>query len=122
MKVIERRHFCLITVIIVSSYYYPLFDWLRDVEFIISVPKIVIFHFLLKATYLVELVYHISLQGRWGPTDDFTTIPLYLFLCSAALVLMAKYVPVLLLFTWLSLVMSVMVSFCAVLFPTRCLG
>ena len=27
-----------------------------------------------------------------------------------------------LLFTWLSLVMSVMMSFCAVLFPTRCLG
>ena len=27
-----------------------------------------------------------------------------------------------LLFTWLSLVVSVMVSFCAVLFPTRCLG
>ena len=27
-----------------------------------------------------------------------------------------------LLFNWLSLVMSVMVSFCAVLFPTRCLG
>ena len=27
-----------------------------------------------------------------------------------------------LLFTWLSLVMSMMVSFCAVLFPTRCLG
>ena len=26
------------------------------------------------------------------------------------------------LFTWLSLVMSMMVSFCAVLFPTRCLG
>ena len=27
-----------------------------------------------------------------------------------------------LLFTWPSLVVSVMVSFCAVLFPTRCLG
>ena len=27
-----------------------------------------------------------------------------------------------LLLTWLSLVMSMMVSFCAVLFPTRCLG
>ena len=27
-----------------------------------------------------------------------------------------------LLFTWLSLVMSLMASFCAVLFPTRCLG
>ena len=27
-----------------------------------------------------------------------------------------------LLFTWLSLVMSMMVSFCAALFPTRCLG
>ena len=27
-----------------------------------------------------------------------------------------------LLFTWLSLVMSMMVSFCAVRFPTRCLG
>ena len=27
-----------------------------------------------------------------------------------------------LLFTWLSLVMSMMVSFCAVLFPTKCLG
>ena len=27
-----------------------------------------------------------------------------------------------LLCTWLSLVMSMMVSFCAVLFPTRCLG
>ena len=27
-----------------------------------------------------------------------------------------------LLFTWLSLVMSIMVSFCAVRFPTRCLG
>ena len=26
------------------------------------------------------------------------------------------------LFTWLSLVMSLMASFCAVLFPTRCLG
>ena len=25
-------------------------------------------------------------------------------------------------FTWLSLVLSLMVSFCAVLFPTRCLG
>ena len=27
-----------------------------------------------------------------------------------------------LLFTWLSLVMLMIVSFCAVLFPTRCLG
>ena len=27
-----------------------------------------------------------------------------------------------LLFSWLSLVMSFMVSFCAALFPTRCLG
>ena len=27
-----------------------------------------------------------------------------------------------LLFTWLSLVLSLMVSFCAVPFPTRCLG
>ena len=27
-----------------------------------------------------------------------------------------------LLFTWLSLVMSMMVSFCAVFFPTGCLG
>ena len=27
-----------------------------------------------------------------------------------------------LLFAWLSLVMSVVVSFCAVLYPTRCLG
>ena len=27
-----------------------------------------------------------------------------------------------LLFAWLSLVVSMMVSFCAVLFPTRCLG
>ena len=27
-----------------------------------------------------------------------------------------------LLFTWLSLVMSMVVSFCAVLFPTGCLG
>ena len=27
-----------------------------------------------------------------------------------------------LLFSWLSLVMSLIVSFCAVLFPTRCLG
>ena len=27
-----------------------------------------------------------------------------------------------LLFTWLSLVMSLMVSFCAVIFPMRCLG
>ena len=27
-----------------------------------------------------------------------------------------------LLFTWLSLVMSMIVSFCAALFPTRCLG
>ena len=26
------------------------------------------------------------------------------------------------LFTWLSLVVSLMASFCAVLFPTRCLG
>ena len=26
------------------------------------------------------------------------------------------------LFTWLSLVMSLMASYCAVLFPTRCLG
>ena len=27
-----------------------------------------------------------------------------------------------LLFTWLSLVMSIMEPFCAVLFPTRCIG
>ena len=27
-----------------------------------------------------------------------------------------------LLFTWLSLVVSMVMSFCAVLFPTRCLG
>ena len=27
-----------------------------------------------------------------------------------------------LLFTWLSLVVSIVMSFCAVLFPTRCLG
>ena len=34
----------------------------------------------------------------------------------------ATYSAYQLLFTWLSLVMSMMVSFCAVLFPARCLG
>ena len=42
----------------------------------------------------ISLVYPITLQGRWATTDDFPTIPFHLVLFSAALVELAKSIPV----------------------------
>ena len=43
---------------------------------------------------LSSLVYLLTLRRRWGTTDDFTTIPFHLVLSSAALVELAKSIPV----------------------------
>ena len=40
------------------------------------------------------LFYPITLQGCWGTTDDFATIPFHLILFSVALVQLAKSIPV----------------------------
>ena len=40
------------------------------------------------------LFYLITLEGRWGITDEFATIPFHLCLFSAALVELAKPIPV----------------------------
>ena len=48
---------------------------------------------LLQILVLSSLVYHITVRGRWGTTDDFTTIPFYV-VSSSALVELAKSIPV----------------------------
>ena len=56
------------------------------------------------------LFYHISLAGRRGTTDEFATIPFHLVLFSAALVELAKSIPV------YSLIFSSHLFFCLPLF------
>ena len=56
------------------------------------------------------LFYHITLEGRRGTTDEFATIPFYLDLFSAALVELAKSIPV------HSLILSSHLFFCLPLF------
>ena len=56
------------------------------------------------------LFYPITLEGRWGTTDEFTTIPFHLDLFSAALVELAKSIPV------HSLILSSHLFFCLPLF------
>ena len=56
------------------------------------------------------LVYPITLEGRRGTTDEFATIPLHLDLFSAALVDLAKFIPV------HSLILSSHLFFCLPLF------
>ena len=41
-----------------------------------------------------SLIYPITLLGRWGTRDDFTSIPFHLVLSSAALAELAKSIPV----------------------------
>ena len=47
-----------------------------------------------KIYYFSILFYPITLEGRWGTTDEFATIPFHLDLFSAALVELAKSIPV----------------------------
>ena len=56
------------------------------------------------------LFYSITLEGCWGTTDEFATIPFHLVLFSAALVEMAKSIPV------HSLILSSHLFFCLPLF------
>ena len=56
------------------------------------------------------LFYPITLEGRQGTTDEFTTIPFHLVLFSAALVELAKCIPV------HSLILSSHLFFCLPLF------
>ena len=56
------------------------------------------------------LFYPITLEGRWGTTDEFATIPFHLDLFSAALVELAKSIPV------HSLIWSSHLFFCLPLF------
>ena len=56
------------------------------------------------------LFYPITLGGRWGTTDEFATIPFHLDLFSAALVELAKSIPV------HSLILSSHLFFCLPLF------
>ena len=51
-----------------------------------------------------------TLEGRWGTTDEFATIPFHLVLFSAALVELAKSIPV------HSLILSSHLFFCLPLF------
>ena len=57
------------------------------------------------------LFYPITLEGRRGTTDEFATIPFYLVLFSAALVELAKFIPV------HSLILSSHLFFCLPPFP-----
>ena len=57
-----------------------------------------------------NLFYPITLEGRRGPTDEFATIPFHLVLFSAALVELAKSIPV------HSLILSSHLFFCLPLF------
>ena len=56
------------------------------------------------------LFYPITLEGRWGTIDEFATIPFHLDLFSAALVELAKSIPV------YSLILSSHLFFCLPLF------
>ena len=58
----------------------------------------------------VVLFYPITLEGRRGTTDEFATIPFHLVLFSAALVDLAKSIPV------HSLILSSHLFFCLPLF------
>ena len=60
--------------------------------------------------FLSILFYPITLEGRQGTTDEFATIPFHLGLFSAALVELAKSIPV------LSLILSSHLFFCLPLF------
>ena len=56
------------------------------------------------------LFYPITLGGRWGTTDEFATVPFHLDLFAAALVELAKSIPV------HSLILSSQLFFCLPLF------
>ena len=66
--------------------------------------------------YSIFLFYPITLEGRRGTTDEFATIPFHLVLFSAALVELAKSIPV------HSLILSTHLFFCLplFLFPSLC--
>ena len=61
-------------------------------------------------TLFYSLFYPITLGGHWGTTDEFATIPFHLDLFSAALVELAKSIPV------HSLILSSHLFFCLPLF------
>ena len=63
-----------------------------------------------KREYLSILFYPITLEGRRGTTDEFATTPFHLNLFSAALVELAKSIPV------HSLILSSHLFFCLPLF------
>ena len=48
----------------------------------------------IAASYIPFYSIPITLEGRWGTTDKFATIPFHLDLFSAALVELAKSIPV----------------------------
>ena len=48
----------------------------------------------MSVIHLSILFYPITLEGRWGTTDEFATIPSHLVLFSAALVELANSIPV----------------------------
>ena len=64
----------------------------------------------LTVNFYSILFYPITLEGRWGTTDEFTAIPFHLVMFSAALVELAKSIPV------HSLILSTHLFFCLPLF------
>ena len=64
----------------------------------------------LGSCYSIILFYPITLEGRWGTTDEFATIPFHLDPFSAALVELAKSILV------HSLILSSHLFFCLLLF------
>ena len=78
-------------------------------------PKITLFFTEIPVVIMAVLIlsilfYPITLEGRRGTTDEFTTIPFHLDLFSAALVELAKSIPV------QSLILSSHLFFCLPLF------
>ena len=82
----------------------------RYTECFFSFKKLKIFNPFFKCTIYSILFYPITLEGRQGTTDEFATIPFHPDLFSAALVELAKSIPV------HSLILSSHLFFCLPLF------
>ena len=87
-----------------ECFFYYLWAWRRSR---ISVHN---HFFYFSYNYHSILFYPITLEGRWGTKDEFATIPFHLDLFSAALVELAKSIPV------HSLILSSHLFFCLPLF------
>ena len=84
-------------------------QWVRDIYYMLDVEKKEMYippNFL----YSLSILYPITLEGRRGTTDEFATTTFHLDLFSAALVELAKSIPV------HSLILSSHLFFCLPLF------